>query len=83
MKVILTGAFIGATVVALALASQASANADTCVRKTIKLDPIVSATISGCDLEWWGAYVVPGKANKGGGSNTTKPKPTVVETDDT
>ena len=64
---------LAAAVVVLALASPASANTDTCVRTTVKLDPAVSAVISGCDLAWWGAYVVPGKANKGGGSNTTKP----------
>ena len=62
-----------AAIAVLALASPASANTDTCVRKTVKLDPAVSAIISDCDLAWWGAYVVPGKANKGGGSNTTKP----------
>ena len=61
MKIILAGA-----VIALALASSASANTDSCVRKTVKLNPAVSAIISGCDLAWWGAYFVPGNANKGG-----------------
>lgn len=64
MKIILAGA-----VVALALASSASANTDTCVRKTVKLNPAVSAIISGCDLAWWGAYIVPGNANKGKSSS--------------
>ena len=64
---------LAGVVVTLALGSPAIANTDTCVRTTVKLDPAVSAIISGCDLAWWGAHVVPGKANKGGGSNTTKP----------
>lgn len=64
MKIILAGA-----VVALALASSASANTDSCVRKTVKLNPAVSAIISGCDLAWWGAYIVPGNANKGKSSS--------------
>lgn len=64
MKIILA-----ASVIALALASSASANTDSCVRKTVKLNPLVSAVISGCELAWWGAYIVPGSANKGKSSS--------------
>ena len=65
MKIILAAA-----VVALAAASSpVSANTDTCVRKTVKLNPLVSAIISGCELAWWGAYIVPGNANKGKSSS--------------
>ena len=65
MKIILAAAVVALAVVA----SSASANTDSCVRKTVKLNPAVSAIISGCDLAWWGAYIVPGNANKGKSSS--------------
>lgn len=66
---LLAGAALAASMLA---ASSASAAPSDCTRETANLSPAVSAIHHcGHQLMWWGAYIVPGNANGGGGDNTT------------